>query len=547
MSYIDSESEKKFFGRTNTLELLKRRVTDLKEGYRQNIALLGNEFVGKSSVLQHFVYNLDDNDVTVIYLDLENKDFNYFFSKFAGSLLYNFSKNNGLPLHEDLNFLLETTKECIPHTVQVIKKIQADFTSGKLNASFQGLLTLPEIFTNETGKYCVLILDEFQNLEQYLLPNVFRYLGKKIMTQKKCFYILSSSYPEAASKILSEKLSLLFGNFEIVYLEPFDLSASHEFIGNNLPNIKIGAGLRNFLTDFTGGHPLYLYLICQELINLCAIHKQTEIYMPLLAQAVENTIFDRWGVLSRHFEIIINDLFSGKGNRMISPILISLSNGWHKIDDLEKDLKIKKSQVTQRINRLLEQGIVIKNGRLYYFKDRLFKYWIKYVYQKRVKDVEFAPDKQCKQFKEEFQMCVENFKLCSRKDFSSRIVELLHCFDNEALDLKGRKYKLPIFRKVVPFKARSENGFYFDLIKAKTDNAVWFIVIKKDNFGENEFNAIVSEARKIGQKPERCLIISLTDLDDTMRIRALQERFWIWNEGELNTLLTLFDKPYIVR
>ena len=145
----DTHLEKSFFGRIDVLGLLKKRVVDLKEGCRQNVALLGNQYVGKSAILHDFLLNLDDTDVTAIYLDLENKDFNYFFSKFTGSLLYNFSRNHRLPLHDDLNVLLESTKESIPQTVQVIRKIQKDFNNGKLSAAFLGLLTLPEIFTNE--------------------------------------------------------------------------------------------------------------------------------------------------------------------------------------------------------------------------------------------------------------------------------------------------------------------------------------------------------------------------------------------------------------
>jgi len=82
--------EKSFFGREKITNLLKRRVIDLKEGYRHNVALLGNQYVGKSTLLRYFLLNLDDDDITVIYLDLEHKDFNYFVTKFIGSLLYNF-------------------------------------------------------------------------------------------------------------------------------------------------------------------------------------------------------------------------------------------------------------------------------------------------------------------------------------------------------------------------------------------------------------------------------------------------------------------------
>ncbi|HBR14689.1 MAG TPA: hypothetical protein DD723_03980 [Candidatus Omnitrophica bacterium] len=549
MSFIDQEQN--FFGRTPILNLLKRRVIDLKEGYRQNVALLGNKCVGKSAILQKFISDLDDPDVTTIYLDLQNKEFNYFFSKFVGSLLYYFSKSKNLPLYDDLNLFLESTKKFIPQTIEVIKRIQMDINGGKPLDAFHGLLILPEIYTNETGKFCILILDEFHDLEEFVSPTAFQDLGKKIMTQKRCFYIFSSSYPGLAKKILSEKLSLLFGNFEVVMVDAFDLQTSQEFIDHNLKGIKLGTQLRNFLTDFTGGHPLYLNLICQELFNLSAVHKQSEIYMPLLSQAVENTIFSRWGVIGRHFELVINELCGGKGNRLTASVLIALSNGKHKMDELCEEiceeLGVKKNLLKQRMNHLLELGVVAKNNSAYYFNDKLFKYWIKYVYQKRLKDVEFLPDKLRKQFKEEFHQGVENFQAVSRQDFSSRIMELLSCFDNEAFDLNGRKYKLPLFQEIVPLRIKNKEGLQVDVIKAMSSDAVWFIVPKRDSFGENDVNAVLSEVKKTGEKPDRFLIISLTDLDENTRLKALQERFWIWNEGELNTLLTLFDKPFILR
>ena len=272
--------------RKDTLDILKKRVLDLKEGYRQNVAVLGNRYLGKTTLLTQFIANIDDENIVVIYLDLDNRNTNYFVTKFIGSLLYNYSRLKNLPLHDDVNLLIQQTQSSIPLTIEHIRDIQSVYAKGQILEAFSKVLSLPEIFSNETGLFCVLILDEFQSLEEFVEESIFQDLGKKIMTQKRCLYLVSSSYPEQANKILSEKLSLLFGNFEIIHVEPFDLLSSQQFIEASLGPIKIGSQLRNFLTDFTGGHPLYLNLICQELINLCAIHKQDEVYLPILSQAV---------------------------------------------------------------------------------------------------------------------------------------------------------------------------------------------------------------------------------------------------------------------
>jgi len=535
-----------FFGRKSILELIKRRVIDLKEGYRQNLALLGNRHLGKTSILRRFLANLDDEEIVEIYLDLEDKDIDYVFSKFIGSILYNFSKIKKLDLHEDVELLLESTKKFIPHTVQEIKKIQANLAKGKLADAFHDLISLPEVFTVESGKFCIIILDEFQNLEELAMANIFKELGKKIMTQKRCIYIVTSSSVNAAKKILSEKLSLLFGNFEIVEVSPFDLKTSQAFIEENLKDVKMSQHLKNFLIDFTGGHPFYLSLIIQEIIHLNEIHDQNEVFLPLLTQAIENLIFNRWGILSHYFDVMIHHLCQQKGNRVLATILVSLANGKHKIKDIADDIGIKGTLINQKINRLLESNLVTKNGSHYYFQDKLLRFWIKYVYQKRLTAIHEDRKQQKESFRTEIEWAVNSFQAISQKDLFSRIVELLHCFDNDAFQLNGRRYKLPLFSEIMPFKFDNVSACPFEVIKASSQEEVWYIIFKEGTLFEGEVNTFLTEAKKLGERPHRRVIISLSGLDANARLKALQEKIWIWNEKELNTLLNLFDKPYIV-
>ncbi len=545
MNTIDLENN--FFDRKSIVDLLKRRVIDLKEGYRQNIALLGDRFIGKSSIIRRFISELDEEEIIDIYLDLDNKDFNYFFSKFTGSILYNFSKSKKLNLYDDMNLLMENTKKYIPQTVEAIRKIQVSTTKGRLLEAYRDLISLPEIFTLESGKCCVVILDEFHNLEEFMIPNVFQELGKKIMTQKRCLYLVTSSSGSTAKTILSEKLSLLFGNFEVIYVPPFDLKTSQAFLDQNLKDIKINSHLKNFLIDFTGGHPFYLNIVSHELVSLVVRHGQSEVFLPLLTQAIENTIFNRWGILSRHFEIMTNNLWASKGNRAILSIIISLANRKHKLKEIADHIRLGQSFVSSKLNRLMELSIVVKNGNFYYLQDKLFKYWIKYVLQKRLKAIDSNIDNQRNQFKDEIEYLMNSFQIISQRDLSSRIVELLHCFDNESFHLNGRKYTLPLFSEIAPLKLRSSAGNHFEVIKARSREGIWFIVLKDGDLGESDLNVFMEESKKMAQKPQRRLIISLNELDANARLKALQEKMWIWNEGELNTLLSFYDKPYIVK
>src|SRR4051812_16984318 len=113
------------FGRKAILSLLTRRLNDLKEGYRQNLALLGSRYIGKSTVLQRFINEIDDDKVIAIYLNLENRDFDYFYSKIVRSILYNFAKSKNLTPQDDIKVLLEMTRSLIPETVEAIEKVNA--------------------------------------------------------------------------------------------------------------------------------------------------------------------------------------------------------------------------------------------------------------------------------------------------------------------------------------------------------------------------------------------------------------------------------------
>ncbi len=546
MNFIDTDRH--FFARRDILDVLHKRVLGLKEGYRQNVALLGSRTVGKTSILQRFMADHDDPSVIVVYLDLEDRDFAYFTTQFVKTILYQFLKSQNQPVHEDLKFLCAACRDTLKGTTVLVEAISALAKEGKYPEGYARLLSLPETFCAESGKSLVLIFDEFQDMADFSVPGVFQELGKRIMTQKNCLYIVASSYAEKARTILSEKLSLLFGNFETIPVSPFDLGSSLGLIDRHLSGVKMGLYLKNFLADFTGGRPLYINILCQELIALSGIYRQQEIYAPLLLQAVENLVFNPWGVLSRHFELQVQGLYRGaKSGGNLSSVLIAVAQGHHKISDLNRHLAVKPSQLAPRVAVLLEADIVEKNGNYYHVKDKLFKYWIKYVYERRLKAMDMEPGRARKMFKEEINRAVNDFQMTARKDLCARVVDLLHKFDDEAFELNGRRYKLSLFRDIKPVKLRLSAGNFFDALVAGTDEGQWLVVLKKDPLHENDVNGIMEEMKKMSPRPQRCVVVALSGLDDNAKLRALQEKFWVWNEPEVNALMHLYDEPCIVR
>lgn len=536
------EAQEQFYGRKKKLDLIKRRVLDLKEGYRQNMAFLGERFVGKTAIIKRFLQDLDESRIVPVYIDFENADITFLFSKMAGSLLSHYASSLKLDTGHDLALLINAAETRLPESVKVIKKIQSHLSHNRDTDAYLEIINLPQIFAQEADVYCVLLFDEFQHLGDLGIAEEFKELGKRIMTQRRCLYIVASSQIWAAQKILSEKLTLLFGNFEIVEIRPFDITDCREFLKMHLRGLKMSDALGHFLIDFTGGQPLYLTLICAELRVLTALHRQTEIFLPILSLSLEKILNERWGVLNRHFDLLLDRVVSGKGNVIVGRILISLSAGRTKISELADRLGVKQSGLSGRVNRLLELGIVAKNGNFFFIPDRVFRYWLKFVYQKRRNFLEDRDERQVEEFRREFSRAYEASCANQGRDISHQVVELLSCFENEHLTINGRRYKLPQFKQMAPSRVRLSGGGHMDLIRAASEDGEWIIILKPDAIGENEIVRLAEETRKIIQKPQRCVLISFKPLDENARIRAIQERMWIWNEGELNALAEIYDK-----
>lgn len=228
-----------FFDRKQYLEILEKRVSGFKHGYRQNLAITGDELVGKTSLIFEFLNKFCDNNIIIMYLEVRPESLTLFTRMFIGVLLYNFLVNSGLPLEENLDFLMKKAQRFIPHTVEKIKSILAAVSGRKKNNVFHYLLTLCDAINQETGKSCVIVLDEFHNLENMGIKNLYREWSRLLITQKSTMYIIASSLKFKTKLILSKNLSLLFGNFELISVEPFDIKTSEEYLRRKLAGFSL--------------------------------------------------------------------------------------------------------------------------------------------------------------------------------------------------------------------------------------------------------------------------------------------------------------------
>ncbi|MFH1354852.1 MAG: hypothetical protein ABIH19_01700 [Candidatus Omnitrophota bacterium] len=527
--------KRNFFDRQAYLEILEKRSNGLLEGYRQNLAIIGDEFVGKTSIIYKFLQNYSDNRIIPLYLEIRPEPPGSFTKRFIGVLLFNFLSNSGIPLKEDLDYLIRKSERYIPRTIEKAKLILSSTQKRKTVNTFADLLSLCEIIHLETGKSTVVIFDEFHNLEGIGIKNLYRDWSKILITQKNTMHVITSSMKFKAKSILAKNLSLLFGNFEVINVEPFDIKTSEEYLNDRLCGLNIDAGIRNFLVHFTGGYPFYLEVITEAMQALKSVE---------LADLLEGLLFDTSGILSQRFSNYIKRFMDSAHSNDYISMLYLISSGHNKIKDIAHIMKKQKKEIDTRINRLLELDTVTRSGDFLKINDRVFGFWLKFVYQEKLHALTFDARKQKAIFRDYIAGLIRDFLANTERPITERVSELLNLFQDETMQMERKKIRLHHFREIKPLEFKN-SGLKHGLIGRSSDS-LWIMAIKDDLLTEEDISEFADECKKYKHKLQRKIIVTLKDIDANTRLKALEEKIWTWDINNLNQILDLFFKPRVI-
>ena len=528
--------KEKFFDRKNYIQILEKRVSSLKDGYRQNIAIIGEENVGKTSIVAKFLANYYDPRIVTVFLEVRPESFDGFVKRFIGALLYNFLLNSGLALKEDLGYLIDKSSKYIPVTTQKINAILIDLAKRKKINMITELFSLPESINQETGKFTVLFFDEFHNLENIGVKNLYREWSKLLIVQKNTLYCLTSSMMFKTKVILSKQLSLLFGNFEIVTVEPFDIHTSHRYLDLHLPGLRVKPGLKDFVINFTGGYPLYLELIADAL-------SKTDVSVDL-ADVLEDLLFNSSGILNQRFSNYIKRFMDAPvGNDYIA-ILYLIASGRNRIKDIAHILHKQKKELTLRINYLLELDVITRSADFLKISDRLFAYWMRFVHQEKLRSLSFDAKNQKEKFRDNIQDLIAEFSKQSVKPLVNRVSDLLQLFEDDLMQMERKKIRLSHFREVKPLVFN--HRFLKDGLLGRSSDSLWIMAIKTDALTEQDIAEFSKECKRYHHKSQKKIMVTLKEVDPNARLKALEEKIWTWDLNSLNQILDLFSKPRVI-
>lgn len=532
----------KFFGRDSVLELLNKRVTALKEGYRQNIALTGQSLAGKSSIILHFLHNIKDEGFVPIYVEVIPEEFRSFSNKFIATMLYNALAGKGEELTIEMGGLLEYAQKAFPKTYLAIKGVTSLIDRGDFDEAYSGLLGLTSVLKDETGLSCIVILDEFDNLENLGVKNPFLSFGKIIMVQKDTMYIVSSSRNEAIKKIISEKLSLLFGNFEVIKVSNFDFKTALDFIEVKAAGLDMDNRIKKFLVAFTDGNPFYLDKIMTRSREVALQAMSGYINRDIMAEAMLDLIFRSGGSIHQYLMNFILELLETKYRDYYISILVAIASKHNKQSEIARILKKKQSDLSKGLLHLTQIGLISKNGIFYKIDDAVLQFWLKFVYQRKKELLIDGVFDRMSLFKEEVIAFMAEFEKEMERDAVPRIAELFNLFSNELVQIDSKNIRLPHFTRV-EIKVSSDSKPF---LACSFRGSLWVVQPYEKPVDENDIIEYIKTVKSISGKIANKIIIPLRGIDENAKLLAKELRISIWGILAVNRLLAIYGRKRII-
>ncbi len=531
-----------FFGREEALELLNKRVGALKDGYRQNIALTGQGLCGKSSIILHFLHTVKSEGFIPVYLEVVKEPFRAFSNKFIAAVLYNSLLKMGQAAELDMARLLELAQKSIPRTCQMARQVNVSIDRGELDEAYMSLLGLTSVLKEETGLSCVVILDEFDNLEHLGIKNPFLSFGKVIMVQKDTMYIVSSSRNEAIKKIISEKLSLLFGNFEVVKVSNFDAKTSAKFIDMKFSGLETDVESKKFLIMFTGGNPFYLGKIASRAREIALQRPSTCVDESILAQAILDTVYHANGVIHQYLMNFMLSSLDTKNRETHLSILTSISEGQNTQSKIARGIKAKHCDLSSGLTRLIEAGILIKNGIFYEIEDALFSFWLKGVHHRRKELLVDGTFDRMKLFRDDISSYISSYRRECAQSITGRMAELFDLFSNELVLINSKHIRMPHFTKVEARPAQDSNS----IIAASFRGNYWLAQAFDKTVNENDIIAYIKNVNASGCKASNKILLTLAGIDENAKLLAKELKISVWDDSTVNKLLTCYGMKRMV-
>lgn len=507
------------FKRGDIVLQLDKRLKGLREGFRQNIAILGRPGLGKTSLIKEYLSTLKGGDLLCVFAELRKDDPSLFVDRFVGSLLFNYlrlTKGDVQPV--DIDGLAALCTGRIQKTVEGALRVRELVKRGRIKDAIDWLFELPAILRSETDKPVVVVVDEFQHLASFGIDDPFSILGRKLMMQKETMYVLISSEMEEAKKTLDEKLSLLFGKLELINIEALDAAMSRQFLEWKMPQKHLPNDLAEFTVSFSCGDVLYLDLIASSL-NRISAERVTESH---LKDALYGLIGHPNGYLNKIFETKLGPETKSAIARLIE---LSLNRNSSK-------------QMNPQLKQLISRGLVEDHGAFLRIPDLPFRVWLRSVYARREEDFSLNEGYAEEAFLSDITSLLEENRGRAVSDLGKRLLAAMRSFKGERLVLNGKEILLPHSQEI---RMRHINDYETLFLLSGKGKQLWAFYLTERPASETEVENFLKIVKSNKPIPSKKVFISANGITTDGAILAKEAKLYLWDRAWLDIIFEFFS------
>jgi len=509
-----------WFDRDDLLAALSKRVKGFHAGYRQNVALLGPEAVGKTTLLKRLLQQESTGSPSLIAFYVEVRDgesFAEWASRFVETLLYEAQ---------------EVTRN-IPETAACAKRLLLALAQEERDDELYEILwDLPQRLTQETGVPCLLLLDEFHRLGRFSVKGPFQKLGRAIMVQSATMYMLASSQPSVARKILREGLNLLFGQFETVEVGPLDPAASLRAIQSVWSEDRGDPFLAYLLVELAQGYPAYLDPLVHGLVNR---PDQERALLDLL----EELLLEPNGILRQRFEGRLRLIPIHRSRRTCIQVLAAAADGFHRVEQIGEALDRSPSQILRALHLLEQVGLVAKQGVFYRIPDRLFQLWMLTAYPILQGVALTDPTHIRVRFRDAAWSWVLKVREAIHLPLEDQVKELVCQWGGELVEIEGRRILLPKSGRVELLPVVAGRTLLVAHPAGESGKS-WLLIPWAGSLEEAQARQIIQEISALPLKNYRKVLLGAHPVEINARLVLQEARVRLWDLRVLNNLLDLY-------
>ncbi len=511
------------------LNILDKRLNAFSQGYRQNLAVLGDDNEEISYLFDNYFKSNKLSDIIHIRTSATHIDRRSFFKCIVFSILSEYLKKE-----DTLDNLLIANESLLPLTVEFAK----DILKRTNVPSFLDILEAINKFVNESSRKCVFIIENFLSLRS-IFPNFHQDFSKFIILQNNCMLILADINSRDCEKTLYSDLNFLFGNFEKICIDENNFLDSYISFSNSFSDSPRSPFMISFFANILGANTIYHNLIKLALLkNISAGDEEISIINTL-----EETIYTKETYFFQKFIKKINSIEDTFRNpSTLIKILISISEGYIREAELASLRIFDSKSLKTKLQKLCDLNYVENLGDIYKIKDPLFSFWLAHVFKLHFSVPVFDTERCRVLFRKNVQETISLFKEDFYKEKIKRVLELFGSFKNDVLWLGKDRYKLPLIEKS-RLVSYPQTRTHFLIGEGKE---IVFVGIKEGRVDDTDMFDFMEKGGSIKGKNVKKIFISLDFFSSSAKLIAKNNKFIAWDINEVNNLCRAYNKSIVL-